>query len=238
MGSKTVKSVEKAMAILEFLAQEGGKAHLNHIAHKMGMGKSSAHNIISTLVDLGYIQRKSGSTAYFLGSRVMNLSRVAGDDQRLKEYFEPILKVISNRWKETVYLAVPAGDGIKYLDQIFSLYTDEAPYPEGSRETLERSAIGLIFLAMMPGVFERVQKTRQKPLGDDVQALLADIRHKGYALDCGQYKKGLNCVAIPAYYYGEVRACISMSGSAKRLSRAKLSELAWKMMQFSQSPGL
>ncbi len=52
--SKPIQSVERAMRMLEFLARERGAAPLGAIARAAGVQSSTAHNILATLVALGY----------------------------------------------------------------------------------------------------------------------------------------------------------------------------------------
>ena len=77
---RLIQSIERATAILEIIAQEGGAARLQHIAEHTKLGKTTAHNLLKTLDELGYVHRRAGDTRYHLGGRILNLARIAGDD--------------------------------------------------------------------------------------------------------------------------------------------------------------
>lgn len=226
-----IQSIERATAILETIARNGGSASLKHIAEQTGIGKTTAHNILKTLDQLGYVRRRASDTAYHLGGRILNLSRIAGDDGALRTRLRPALEAIAAKSGETVYLAVPSGDETYYIDAIESRHVLKTTSPVGARERLEGSAIGLVFLAFMPGLGKRVLETRADALGPDIQTEIAKVARVGYALDLEAYQPGLHCVAIPWRENGEVRAAIGVSGPLTRLARAQLPQLAWMMMK-------
>ena len=61
---RLIQSIERAAAILEIIAQEGGAARLQHIAGQAKLGKTTAHNLLKTLDELGYVHRRPGDTRY------------------------------------------------------------------------------------------------------------------------------------------------------------------------------
>ncbi|WP_312608974.1 IclR family transcriptional regulator [Agrobacterium pusense] len=230
-GTRSIQSIERAVAILEIIAREGGAASLKHIAERTGLGKTTAHNILKTLDELGYVRRRVGDTRYHLGGRILNLARIAGDDSALRVRLRPALEAIAKKTGETVYLAVPSGDETYYLDMIESGQTLRTTCRVGERERLEGSAIGSVFLAFMPGLGKRVLATRANALGPDVRSEVDKVERVGFALDLETYQPGLHCVAVPWREGGEVRAAIGLSGPSTRLPRDQLTDIAWMMMK-------
>ncbi|MDQ0472944.1 IclR family transcriptional regulator [Labrys wisconsinensis] len=230
-GTRLIQSIERAVAILETIAREGGAAKLQRIAAASRLGKTTAHNILKTLDNLGYVHRRPGDMRYHLGGRILNLARIAGDDGALRNRLRPALEAIAAKTGETVYLAVASGDEVYYLDAIESPQTLRTASPIGVRERLEGSAIGLVFLAFMPGLGQRVLATRADALGPDIRAEMENVARVGFALDLENYLAGLHCVAVPWRENGEVRASIGLSGPASRLPRHTLTDLAWLMLK-------
>ncbi|WP_336744449.1 IclR family transcriptional regulator [Aureimonas altamirensis] len=230
-GTRPIQSIERAVAILEIIAREGGATSLKQIAERTGFGKTTAHNILKTLDALGYVRRRAGDTRYHLGGRILNLARIAGDDSALRIRLLPALEAIARKTGETVYLAVPSGDETYYLDTIESGQTLRTTCRIGQRERLEGSAIGLVFLAFMPGLGKRVLATRADALGPDILSKIETVERLGFALDLEAYQPGLHCVAVPWREGGEVRAAIGLSGPSARLPRHQLTDIAWMMMK-------
>ncbi|EGG75776.1 Putative HTH-type transcriptional regulator yagI [Gluconacetobacter sp. SXCC-1] len=228
---KLIQSIERSVAILEIIAQEGGSARLQQIAAISGIGKTTVHNILQTLDHLGYVQRRAGDVRYHLGGRILNLSRIAGDDDGLRTRMRPALEAIAHESGATVYLGVPSGDEAVYLD----IVGPQDPVVRASRlrrrETLEGSAVGLVFLAFMPGLGRRVCATRARALDATVLDEIEAVRVKGYALDLEAYRPGEHGVAVPWRENGEVRAGIALTGPAAHLPRYRLVRLAWMMMR-------
>lgn len=196
-GNRLIQSIERAVAILETIAREGGEASLKHIAERTGLGKTTAHNILKTLDELGYVRRRVSDTRYHLGGRILNLARIAGDDSALRIRLRPALEAIARKTGETVYLAVPSGDETYYLDTIESGQTLRTTCRVGERERLEGSAIGLVFLAFMPGLGKRVLATRADALGPDIRSEIDKVERVGFARDLETYQRGLHCAAVP-----------------------------------------
>lgn len=97
---------------------------------------------------------------------------------------------------------------------------------------LEGSAIGLVFLAFIPELKQRVLSLRPSAFEEvpgDVDADIQTVRELGYALDLQQADAEHSCVAVPVFDSGRVRACIGLRGPAENLPRQHLIELAWMM---------
>ena len=107
MGYQTVKSVIKAMAILELLTgQELDRRVLTlaEIAQATGLLPVTARNLLRTLEECGYV-RRSGHGRYEEGERCCRLFRSEGVLRRLREVAEPILKRTVEDLGESVLLA-------------------------------------------------------------------------------------------------------------------------------------
>jgi len=228
---KLIQSIERSAALLEIIAQQGGGARLKALATISGLGNTTAHNILQTLEYLGYVHRRPGDMRYHLGGRILNLARIVGDDHLLRDRIRPVLEIIAQESHATVYLGVPSGDETAYLDILDLEEPNIAASRLMSREKLEGSAVGLVFLAFVPGLGQRVLTTRSNALNDATLAEIENVRIKGYALDLEAYHPGINAVAIPLRESGEVRASIAVAGPAQNLPRHRLIRLAWIMMK-------
>lgn len=221
--SKPIQSVERAMRMLEFLAQAEGTAPLGAIANAAGVQPSTAHNILATLVSLGYVRRPATGSEYRLGRRILNLARIAGDDDALRRHFRLLIEETARRFEESTYLIVPSGDGLYYLDGIELPNNPTVHSRLGRREPLSGSAIGLVLAAFMPGVAQSLVHTEpQASLTEELDR----VRQRGFAFEEGKYQSGLNCVAIPLRLHGETVAGLCLNGASQRLPARKLAAIA------------
>nr|WP_240906318.1 helix-turn-helix domain-containing protein [Komagataeibacter xylinus] len=157
---KRIQSIVRAAAILEIMAQAGGSARLGEIAARAGMEKTTAHNILQTLDHLGYVQRRPGDMRYHLGGRILNLSRIMGDDHGLRARMRPTLEAIARHSGATVHLGVPSGDEAVYLDRV----DPHAPEDSATAARGAKPSSGGAFLAFVPGMGQRVLSTRAHAL--------------------------------------------------------------------------
>lgn len=216
--NKPVQSIERGMRMLEFIARADGAAGLGAIANAAGVRASTAHNILATLTGLGYVQRRASGTGYYLGHRILNLARIAGDDDALRRRFRPLVRTVAERFGESVYLIVPGGDELYYLDGL-ELANNPAEHSRlGRREPLSGSAIGLVLAAFMPGVEHALLVSDD----GDLAAQIDTVRTLGFATERGRYQRGLHCVAIPLRVDGHAVAGLCLNGSAARLPQRKL----------------
>lgn len=221
--SKPIQSVQRAIRMLEFLAQEQGAAPLGAIAKAAEVQPSTAHNILATLVALGYVRRPATGSDYLLGGRILNLARIVGDDDALRRHFRPLVVEMAERFEESTYLIVPSGDELYYLDGIELQNNPTTHSRLGRREPLSSSAIGLVLAAFMPGVAQSLITADQR---SSLIEELNHVRQRGFALDLGKYQSGLNCVAIPLRLRGETVAGLCLNGAARRLPQRKLVSIA------------
>jgi len=226
-----VQSVARSTDILDSIANAGGAAHLNEIAAASGLKATTAHNILKTLQEVGYVRRRAGDTRYHLGDRILNLARVAGDDDALRQYLRPALEAMAAKTAETVFLAVPSGDEVYFLDAIESTRTLKAASQRGDREPMAGSAIGLLFLAFIPTLRKRMFDAHADRIGPGIASEIDAIAERGYALDHENWMPGLNCVAIPWADEGEIRAGFGLAGPSARLTATRLKETAKLMLE-------
>jgi DNA-binding IclR family transcriptional regulator len=202
---RLIQSIERSASILEVIAQEGGSARLQQIAHLTGLGKTTVHNILRTLDHLGYVQRRPGDMRYHLGGRILNIARMAGDDNALRNRLHPALLAIAKESGGTVYLGVPSGDEASYLDIITPDQPPDVPRDILRRETLEGSAIGLVFLAFVPGLAKRVLARLDATEDEALFARIETVRPEwcchslsGKWRSPGRYCCGRACGAVSA----------------------------------------
>ncbi|QIL79418.1 helix-turn-helix domain-containing protein [Diaphorobacter sp. HDW4A] len=90
----SVKSLAKGLAILEAVGHLG-KASAAQIASAMAIPRPTAHRLLETLFELGYVQREGLRDGYSLALRVRALAFGCRDDDWIAEIAEPHLAMLS-----------------------------------------------------------------------------------------------------------------------------------------------
>lgn len=218
------------MQLLDALRDLGGSARLTELAMQCGMGKSTAHHLLDTLVGTGHVARTGRQ--YCLGARLALLAGQPADGhtQRLQRAFAPALHAFSDMTGQNCFLAIAGGTRayltLAALDgqgQPLYLPRDEC------RDALLTSAVGKIFLAHDGQLLRRLR--RSVALGAPLENELARVNAQGYALDIGASAPDLNCVALPLRVRGSVVAALSASGGAAQLGPRQMRAAAARAMR-------
>src|SRR5579864_7433308 len=113
------KTAAKTFALLERLAARDQPLRVSEIAREMGIAKSNAHRILSTLVELGYGLR-TGQGTYRPTLRLWEIGVQILNRMDVRRLARPVLEAIASQIDETVHLTILDGIEIVYIDKIES----------------------------------------------------------------------------------------------------------------------
>lgn len=226
--NRSIQSVERAMKVLEVIADAGGEMRLIDISIKLALHKSTLHGLLNTLAALGYVTRTDDG--YALGLRLRKLSQPLADaDQRMRIQFSSSLLALAKLTKETCYLAIPGGT--RNFLCIDALNGDGTPaiHPGIRRWNLTNSALGRILLAYDCSLVKTLRRSDQ--ISQELERKLQEIIDQGYALDLEEAEPNLNCLALPLRKNGRVVAAIAAAGPVDRMNLTAMKEFAKQAMQ-------
>jgi IclR family acetate operon transcriptional repressor len=230
-----VQSVARSLALLEAVASET-ELGLVELAGRTRLQPSTAHRLLATLVECGYVVQNPRTSRYRLGHKVVELTGSAEQRlRRLRTVVRAHLKALRDLTDETTNLVVLDRFSAIYIDQFESSRAVRMFTEVGRTVPAHASASGKAMLAFAPtGVVENL--LAQAPLealtaqtltdAEQLRRELARVRARGYAVDNEEYEEGVVCVAAPIFGAGaEVQAAISVSGPAGRMHRRDLAGL-------------
>ncbi|MEM6389612.1 MAG: HTH-type transcriptional regulator BhcR [Pseudomonadota bacterium] len=230
----TVKSLDRAMAILDDLSQHQGRG-LSEIADGLGQSAATVYRVLVTLEARSIVEFDPveqlwwiGPQAFVIGARF--LRRTAMLDRA-----RPILRALMMETGETANLGVARGAEVLFVAQIETHESIRAFFPPGTLSPLHASGIGKVLLSQMqdeeiarlmaahpPERFTINTRTDFDLLAED----LAQIRERGYAIDNEEKTLGMRCIAAPVFdAFGQAVAGISVSGPTPRIDVARLSQI-------------
>ncbi|CDR13898.1 IclR family transcriptional regulator [Streptomyces iranensis] len=221
-----IQSVQRAFQLLEAIAAAPRGARLSDIADAAHLNRSTTHNLLATLQELGYVAQPTRGGVYTLTDRLTDLARGASvADDLLRERLHPALEKITQDTGETCYLAVPAGAQYLCLDAVEAPAPLRLTIPIGGREPLLSTAIGHALLSGRPDLRNRLaddDPAAWKRAADGLEQARAD----GYALDLAGYHPDISCAAVPLWEDDRARAAIAVAGPTTRLPEARLRRIA------------
>ncbi len=230
----SVGAVRKALEILcEFTA--ACPCHsVTALSRRLGMPKSTTHNLLRTLEGLDFLRQDPGDRLYRLGPRVYELGLRYSQSTHLVSTALPHLKRLAEETRETVKLGVLSSDEILVLAAIESPYQLHTRGDVGMRAPLHCTGLGKAILAALRAdeVHEIVTRRglpRFTPhtieTGEQLGRELEHIRANGYTIDREENELGVVCVAAAiSVHVDHTVAALSVSGPSSRLDAARIRE--------------
>jgi DNA-binding IclR family transcriptional regulator len=202
-----VQSLERASAILHVLAGEHRRgARLTDVATQARLSPSTAHRILTTLVDLGLADQDPGSARFFPGLGLLGLGAAAANRHGLAELAAPFCQRLADRTGDTIYLSLRCGTDVVCVDRVEGSFPIKVlTWNVGDRRPMGVSASGLAILAALPDdemgrIVEANASRVEMYTGQDragVHALVERARRRGYAFNEGFSAPGMAAVAVP-----------------------------------------
>ncbi len=201
MSATKVDALERALDLLEALA-DGEKAHsLKDLADATGLYKSRILRFSSTLIARGYMRRDDDGR-YHLGPTVWRLGAHFRRSFDLGDHIRPLLARIVEDVNESAAFYVRDGDETRVcLFRRESTHAIRHHVEEGQRLPLALGVAGRVLLA-----FE----------GEE-GALYDQIRADGFMNALGERDRDTASIAVPVFSApGRVAGCLSIAGLNSR----------------------
>lgn len=221
-----IKSVEKALRLLEIISRAETAMRLRDIAEASDMTRSNAFRMLQTLRQLGYIQQSEDGSQYELTLKTFEIGARKVASNSLVTAAHPVLQKLSECVTENVMLSMREGLTSLVVDRIESRAFVRTVAYLGARAPLHVVSSGKVLLAhASPAVIDQVTSNLQRFTANTVTdpARLAEeialIRERGYATAFQEYNEDARGVAVPIYSrQQQVAAAISISGPMADLS--------------------
>lgn len=234
-GDGGVRSLNRALSLLEDVAAHPQGATLGDLAQRADLAPSTAHRLLKSLEARRFVTQDAERGLWFAGVQAFIVGTGFLRNRDVVGIARPHMFRAMEESGESINLAILDGQETIYLSQVESRQMMRALAPPGGRAPLHASGVGKALLAGMApeqaGLHIRNLKFStysDKTIRNGI-ALLEDIacaRHRGYAIDDEEHAVGLRCVAAPIFNeFGEPVAAISISGPQARIQDDRLDDL-------------
>jgi DNA-binding IclR family transcriptional regulator len=235
-SGRGIQSVDRALDILEMLAQSRQGLPLMELSARTGLNFSTCHHLLATMARRGYVSQDRRTKYYFLGNRVFGLSDGRTRQLDLLAYAKPALEELNRRTGEAVHLAVVEAGELVTLAKLDSLHAVKVDGGYvGRSKAVHATATGKAILAFQPedAIYEMLARNGLPRFTDKticgVEALkqeLKAVREQGYSQDSEEFQAGVICFGAPIRDRGgKVVASVSASLPTMRASDAALAQL-------------
>ena len=220
-----VRSVDRAVAILDLLAQGGWRTGAE-VARDLGVHRSTALRLLGTLERHALVERDPRTAKYRLGRRLAQLASVVTGEFDLRYVARPVCEGLAGALGETVTLDVLVGDVIVPIEQATGSTSVVSVNWLGRRTPVHCTASGKVILAFAQDAVRQrlLSRTLERPTPYTIVDLaeledqLKGARETGFARTYEELEVGLDAIAAPVHSAdGEVVAALDVSGPSHRL---------------------
>jgi IclR family transcriptional regulator, pca regulon regulatory protein len=142
---EAVGPLMRGLAALRALAAAGGRLPVGDLVRRTGLARATVDRTLSTLARLGYV-RPEGKVVV-LAPRLMELGNAYLAACRLPELLGPLVDRLADELDESVSLAVPDRDGVRFVHQATRRRAMSLAFRIGDLLPAESSAPGALFAA-------------------------------------------------------------------------------------------
>lgn len=220
--NRPVSTVQRAVAVLDALAESPEDLGNNDIARRTGINPSTVSRLLATLADAGLVRRTPDSGRFRLGPRLVELGNAALARVDLRQLGRPHLMALTEVTGETATLSIPNGESTITVDFVQSPSSVRSVAEVGRPSVTHATATGKVFLAYAGPVPAGPLASFTPHTITDAERLAAEIartRQRGWAQAVGEREADVNALATPVLdARGGLVAVLGLQGPAARFS--------------------
>jgi DNA-binding IclR family transcriptional regulator len=232
-----IQALARASAIIDVIAAaDDGGVGLSEISKTTTLNKTTAFNLLASLVTLRFVEQDAQSRKYRLGLRCLELGRLVQQRLQVSHLARPILVDLCNKTNETVNLGLPGMLDFRVINSFVGSRVLHARANNDWRWMYHCTAMGKAFLTgwdapMRQGIYDSCELVEMTPNTitdlNTLEAQLVEFQAQGYATDHEEYEIGVNGIGSWVVDgLGEIAAAISVSGHSSRLTDEVMRRIA------------
>ena len=231
----SVQSVDRVLDIIEVLSTEQDGLGVTTIANKVGLHKSTAHRLLTTLANRGYVAKTTEGN-YKIGLKLIEAVSCYINSLELQTEARPYLMQLTGELGLTSHLGILDRDMVVYIEKMDVISSIRMYSQIGLRMHAYCSSLGKCLLSnyskedldstMKDCSFIRFTKNTIGTI-EDLHKEITKVRKQGWAMDNEEYEIGHRCIGAPIYdYKGDIIAAISASGPKNLIKDDRIQEVA------------
>lgn len=241
-GKSTVRAVDRALDILLCFTMKTDWA-MTEIAEHVGLHKSTVHRMLATLEEKGFIERDRSTDRYHLGLKVWELSANLSRTDDQATIWLPEMERLRDQLGETISIYVRDGSERIRIQAVQSNQAVRRVAPVGVRLPLYAGASSKVLIAYAdPAVQESIFGDPAWLYSidlDQYKQQLEEICASGYATSFEEREAGAAALSAPIFdRTGKIKAALSVSGPASRLTMDTMRAYAPTLMESAKRMGI
>lgn len=223
-----IQSVERAISIVDLVAQNPDGVSLAELSAEMGLNNSTVFHLVKTLDKLGIVMQIAETKRYRVGSHLFRLAAGALNETTLLSLATPLLERLSRDTGEAANLAVRSQNHVVVVVRTAATGMLQLAGRAGTTRPVHVTATGKALLATL-----QRDELDELLAGHDFQSFtpksiktakalckeLEDVRKTGLAYDKCEFDPDVACVATTVQdFAGRHVAAIGISGPVWRMT--------------------
>lgn len=236
MGKTTngTQSIRRALEMLRVISEHNNQGlSLQKLTTITGLGRSTAHRLVSCLVEEGFAMRESMTKRYHVGLESLQIGLSAISETSVTDSLKPLIMRLARIAGDTVFLVIRQGD------YALCIVREHGDYPiriftidEGEKRLMGIGAGGLALLSMMDDqaiseLYKRHEEELEKN-GYHLDSLLNKVhqcRIKGYSEMESKITPGISGVGYAFQLSRITHVAISFGAVNSRLNSKRREQL-------------
>lgn len=223
--ARNIQSLERAASVLRLLAGGERRLGLSDIASTLGLAKGTAHGLLRTLQQEGFVEQDQVSGRYQLGAELLRLGTTYLDVHELRARALPWTDDLARSSGQSVYLGVLHHQGVLIVHHVFRPDDSRQVLEIGAMQPLHSTALGKVLCAFDPVAHAEAAEADRKSLTaatvTDLTAferILEDTRGQGWAADIEETWEGVASIAAPIHDRRRMPVgAVGVAGAVERL---------------------
>jgi DNA-binding IclR family transcriptional regulator len=220
-----IQSIERAAAILRLLASGSGRLGVSEIADSLGLARGTAHGILRTLQNVGFVEQDGATGKYQLGAWLLHLGTSYLDVNELRSRAINWADALAARSGEAVRLGTLLEGKVLVVHHVFRPDDTLQTLDVGSLLPPHASALGKVLLAYEPSAAAAFGRGLLEPYtrrtitsAAALSRSLTAVRDHGWAAEVEEMTVGEASVAVPIRGIGGlVVGAMGISGAVERV---------------------
>lgn len=222
-----VRSVEKALRVLDVFVRCGHSLSLTALASELGVDKSTAQRFSHTLEKLGYLKRNPATKHFELGIKVLDLGYGFLHANNLLNRAMPYLIHLSRETEETINITMRDGAEIVFVSRFMSRHLFNTDVTIGTRMPVYCTAPGIAMLSKLPRAeaIALLEQCDRRKITENTTWEMAALEAKldvsgarGYATAFEEFYHDDLSISAPIFDAGLPMAAVTISVSRVRFT--------------------
>ena len=232
-NKNVVKSVIKALNLFEELLKQSEPISISSLSNQTGMNISTVYRLLNTMMNKGYVKQNENDL-YCLGHYAYEIADMVHNSFDFKKYIHPFLDKLVEESNETSFFSILIDNKVVYLDQVESNNFLRTSINKKSKTAAYCTSAGKIMLSYLneKSLYNYLENTdlikySQKTITDPsiLKEELKKTKKQGYAIEIGEFEKGLLSVAAPILgKRNKLLGAICISGPCHRVDNLDLNQ--------------